>query len=134
VKIKSTNAKIEVCGTEITVIRREGEDYISLTDMLKAKDGEFFISDWLRNRNTLRPPRHRFRVWDVDQPRVQNLPHQGIPAAQGGRKPPPLPRLEPQPHPREDQLRANLRHLRLTNSLARETDKALREILKKIGN
>ena len=24
---------------------------ISLTDMLKAKDGDFFISDWLRNRN-----------------------------------------------------------------------------------
>jgi len=28
-------------------------DYISLTDRLKAKDGEFFISDWLRNRNTV---------------------------------------------------------------------------------
>ena len=31
----------------------EQEDYISLTDMLKAKDGDFFISDWLRNRNTV---------------------------------------------------------------------------------
>jgi len=29
------------------------EDYISLTDMLKAKDGDFFIADWLRNRNTV---------------------------------------------------------------------------------
>ena len=28
-------------------------DFISLTDMIKAKDGDFFISDWLRNRNTL---------------------------------------------------------------------------------
>lgn len=28
-------------------------DYICLTDMIKAKDGEFFVSDWLRNRNTL---------------------------------------------------------------------------------
>lgn len=28
-------------------------DYICITDMLKAKDGDFFISDWLRNRNTL---------------------------------------------------------------------------------
>ena len=28
-------------------------NYISLTDMLKAKDGDFFISDWLRNRNTV---------------------------------------------------------------------------------
>ena len=27
--------------------------YLSLTDMLKAKDGDFFITDWLRNRNTL---------------------------------------------------------------------------------
>lgn len=50
---KPTNAKINVRGTEITVIRRQDEDYISLTDMLKAKDGDFFISDWLRNRNTV---------------------------------------------------------------------------------
>ncbi|WP_260311340.1 KilA-N domain-containing protein [Roseivirga seohaensis] len=26
---------------------------MSLTDMLKAKDGDYFISDWLRNRNTI---------------------------------------------------------------------------------
>lgn len=30
-----------------------GEDYICLTDMMHAKDGDFFITDWLRNRNTL---------------------------------------------------------------------------------
>lgn len=29
------------------------QDYLCLTDMLKAKDGDFFITDWLRNRNTL---------------------------------------------------------------------------------
>ena len=29
------------------------KDYISLTDIVKAKDGDFSISDWLRNRNTL---------------------------------------------------------------------------------
>lgn len=46
-------ARINVQGTEIAVIQREDEDYISLTDMLKAKDGDFFISDWLRNRNTV---------------------------------------------------------------------------------
>ena len=45
--------KIEVKDTEITVITVRDEDYISLTDMLKAKDGDFFISDWLRNRNTV---------------------------------------------------------------------------------
>ena len=52
-KKKPTNATIKVQGTEIAVIRRDEEDYISLTDMLKAKDGDFFIADWLRNRNTI---------------------------------------------------------------------------------
>ena len=47
------NRKINVQGKEITIIGDEGREYISLTDMLKAKDGEFFISDWLRNRNTV---------------------------------------------------------------------------------
>ncbi|MEG0913304.1 MAG: KilA-N domain-containing protein [Oscillospiraceae bacterium] len=42
-----------VHGTEITVTSFNDKDYISLTDMLKAKDGDFFISDWLRNRNTI---------------------------------------------------------------------------------
>jgi KilA-N domain len=45
--------KIEVIGNEINLISKNGQDYISLTDMLKAKDGDFFISDWLRNRNTV---------------------------------------------------------------------------------
>ncbi len=46
----SKNKKIDVQGTEITISSKNEEDYISLTDMLKAKDGDFFISDWLRNR------------------------------------------------------------------------------------
>ena len=45
--------KIEVEGKEITIILDNEQEYISLTDMLKAKDGVFFISDWLRNRNTV---------------------------------------------------------------------------------
>ncbi len=47
------NKKIEVQGREITIILDNQQEYISLTDMLKAKDGDFFISDWLRNRNTV---------------------------------------------------------------------------------
>ena len=47
------NKKITVKGIEITVIKENNDDYISLKDMLKAKDGDFFISDWLRNRNTV---------------------------------------------------------------------------------
>ena len=46
--------QIIVQGNMINIIIHEGnEDFISLTDMLKAKDGDFFISDWLRNRNTV---------------------------------------------------------------------------------
>lgn len=45
--------KIIVQNTEVSVMRINDEDYISLTDMLKAKDGEFFFSNWLRNRNTV---------------------------------------------------------------------------------
>ena len=47
------NRIINVKGAEVAIVSRHGQDYISLTDMLKAKDGDFFISDWLRNRNTV---------------------------------------------------------------------------------
>lgn len=45
--------KITVKDTEVNVVKVNGEDYICLTDMMRAKDGDFFITDWLRNRNTL---------------------------------------------------------------------------------
>ena len=45
--------KLKVKETEVNIVKVEGEDYICITDMLKAKDGDFFITDWLRNRNTL---------------------------------------------------------------------------------
>jgi hypothetical protein len=50
-KTKSTS--IQVHGSTVSILFGEDGDYISLTDMLKAKGGDFFISDWLRNRNTL---------------------------------------------------------------------------------
>ena len=46
-------AKMDVKGISVTVTSLNDMDFISLTDMLKAKDGDFFISDWLRNRNTV---------------------------------------------------------------------------------
>ena len=45
--------EMSVLDTKIGYFNVDNEDYISLTDMLKSKDGEFFISDWLRNRNTI---------------------------------------------------------------------------------
>ena len=37
----------------INYMKVDDEDYISITDMLKSKDGNFFVTDWLRNRNTI---------------------------------------------------------------------------------
>ena len=45
--------KLDIKGTVVRIVKIGDEDYICLTDMLKAKDGDFFIADWLRNRNTL---------------------------------------------------------------------------------
>ncbi|MCE3296594.1 MAG: DNA-binding protein [Crocinitomicaceae bacterium] len=49
----SKSKKITVLGKEIEIIHKNKAEFISLTDMIKAKDGDFFISDWLRNRNTI---------------------------------------------------------------------------------
>ena len=46
-------AELKVLDQKISYFKIEDEDYISITDMLKVKDGDFFITDWLRNRNTL---------------------------------------------------------------------------------
>jgi hypothetical protein len=45
--------KLGVKGVIITILELEGQKYITLTDMLKAVDWDFFITDWLRNRNTI---------------------------------------------------------------------------------
>ena len=45
--------KIRILETEVSIVKVKQEDYICITDMIKAKDGDFFVTDWLRNRNTL---------------------------------------------------------------------------------
>ena len=45
--------EIKVDNQTINYIKIDDEDYISITDMLKSKDGNFFVTDWLRNRNTI---------------------------------------------------------------------------------
>jgi len=49
-------AKIKVLDSNITVVKVEEEDYISLTDIAKSKnptDANDIIRNWLRNRNTI---------------------------------------------------------------------------------
>jgi len=45
--------ELKVDNQIINYTKINDEDYISITDMLKSKDGDFFVSDWLRNRNTI---------------------------------------------------------------------------------
>src|SRR5690625_863163 len=45
-----TIERVQVQVKDITI---DAEDFISLTDMIKAKDIDYFISDWLRNSKTL---------------------------------------------------------------------------------
>jgi len=45
--------KMAILETDVEVKQFNQELYISLTNMLDAKDGEYFVHDWLKNRNTL---------------------------------------------------------------------------------
>ncbi|PIV19585.1 MAG: DNA-binding protein [Elusimicrobia bacterium CG_4_10_14_3_um_filter_49_12_50_7] len=47
------NKTIIVKETEITIISRNNDDYISLTDMVKNFGDDTMIYSWMRNRNTL---------------------------------------------------------------------------------
>lgn len=51
------NSKIEVNGTIISITQQDGDDYICLTDIANARDGEGraadIIKNWIRNRGTL---------------------------------------------------------------------------------
>ena len=50
-------AKITVQNTEITILKLEEQDYISLTDMASAKGNDSrsadVIKNWIRNRYTI---------------------------------------------------------------------------------
>lgn len=45
--------ELKVDDKVINYVKIDDEDYISITDMLKSKDGNFFVTDSLRNRNTI---------------------------------------------------------------------------------
>lgn len=67
----STSKKITVQNTEISVlIGADDNDYISLTDMVKANEGEDHIHNWMRNKNTL----EYLGVWEsLNDPRFKGV-------------------------------------------------------------
>ena len=67
--------KITVKGTEVSIINQNNDDYISLTDMIKAKEGQFFIESWLRNRNTV----EFLGIWEsINNPNFNSHEFDGI--------------------------------------------------------
>jgi hypothetical protein len=51
---KEKKTTIEVQGTEITVLSKEQEDFISITDMVKHfEGGSALIEQWLKNKDTV---------------------------------------------------------------------------------
>ena len=61
--VKSTE---DVQITSDSIVRSGNEDVICMTDMLKAKDVEFFISDRLCDRNTGESPAIRGSVYNPE--------------------------------------------------------------------
>lgn len=51
--VKVEKHKIDVQGTEVTILIRDKEDFISLTDMTRKFGGDDLIYSWMRNRNTV---------------------------------------------------------------------------------
>jgi len=44
---------IIVKGNEISIVKQNNSDYISLTDMIKSFGDESVMYNWMRNRNTV---------------------------------------------------------------------------------
>ena len=73
---KGRPKQITVDGTEIKIRIKKGEDYISLTDMVRNfEGGGTLIERWLRNKNTL----EFLSIWEqLNNPNFNSLEFEGI--------------------------------------------------------
>lgn len=50
----SKKSKINVQGTAVTILSQNGDDFISLTDMVRNfEGGSALIENWLKNKDTI---------------------------------------------------------------------------------
>ena len=49
----TSKSQIEVDNKLISIVKQNEQDYISLTDMVRGKEGSDHIRNWMRNRNTI---------------------------------------------------------------------------------
>ena len=68
--------KIDVQGSEITILANEEQDYISLTDMVRdIENGSALIEKWLRNKNSI----EFLGIWEeIYNPDFNSLEFEGI--------------------------------------------------------
>ena len=73
---KDKKATIDVRGSSITVLSKQEEDYIYLTDMVRNFDGgSALIEQWLKNKNTVL----FLGVWErLHNPDFNSLEFEGI--------------------------------------------------------
>ncbi|ABQ24770.1 KilA-N domain-containing protein [Geotalea uraniireducens] len=73
---KAKKSTIEVQGSSISILSQQGEDYISLTDMVRNFDGGgALIEQWLKNKDTVL----FLGVWErINNPDFNSLEFEGI--------------------------------------------------------
>ncbi len=75
-KMAKKTKKIDVQGSEITILTNEEQDYISLTDMVRdIENGSALIEKWLRNKNSI----EFLGIWEeIYNPDFNSLEFEGI--------------------------------------------------------
>ena len=70
------NQKISVKGTEVGIVTRDDQDYISLTDMVRNfEGGSALIEQWLKNKDTVL----FLGVWEqLNNPTFNSIEFEGI--------------------------------------------------------
>lgn len=73
---KSKKQNISVKGTSVTIVKKEEQDYLSLTDMVKDFEGKSaLIEQWLRNKNTI----EFLGIWEkIHNPDFNSYEFEGI--------------------------------------------------------
>jgi hypothetical protein len=75
-KMAKKTKKIDVQGSEITILTNQEQDYISLTDMVRdIENGSALIEKWLRNKNSI----EFLGIWEeIYNPDFNSLEFEGI--------------------------------------------------------
>jgi hypothetical protein len=76
--MKEKKSKIEVQGLEITIVFKNNEDFISITDIARQRDAErsdYILQNWLRNRSTI----EFIGLWEqLNNPNFNSIEFDGI--------------------------------------------------------